>query len=54
MTDRGGEFRAAAAQCLALAQTTTDPSTRAALINMAQRFYERANRPSPKKPKKEE
>jgi hypothetical protein len=34
---------------LALAQTTTDPSTRAALINMAQRFHERANRPSPKK-----
>jgi hypothetical protein len=45
MADRGNEFRAAAAQCLALAQSTTDPTTRAALIGMAQRFHDRANRP---------
>jgi hypothetical protein len=45
MADRGNEFRAAAAQCLALAQSTTDPTTRAALIGMAQKFHERANRP---------
>jgi hypothetical protein len=45
MADRGDEFRAAAAQCLALAQTSTDPNTRVALIGMAQRFHDRANRP---------
>jgi hypothetical protein len=45
MADRGDEFRATAAQCLALAQTTTDLSTRAALISIAQRFNDHANRP---------
>jgi hypothetical protein len=47
MPDRADEFRITAAQCLALAQSTTDPSTRASLILMAQRLYERANRPPP-------
>ena len=45
MADRGDEFRAAAAQCLALAQTATGLSTRAALISIAQRFHDHANRP---------
>jgi hypothetical protein len=44
MADRGDEFRSAAAQCLALAQGTTDTSTRTALVALAQRFYDRANR----------
>ena len=45
MADRGDEFRATAAQCLALAQIATDWSTRAALISIAQRFHDHANRP---------
>jgi len=45
MTDGGGEFRAAAAHCLTLAQTSTDPGMRASLVAMAQRFLDRANRP---------
>jgi hypothetical protein len=45
MPDRPEEFRRTAAECLALAQATTDARTRAALIDMAQRLYDRANRP---------
>src|SRR5262249_1478204 len=45
MPDRPEEFRRTAAECLALAQTTTDPRTRAALIDMAQRLYDRASHP---------
>jgi hypothetical protein len=45
MPDRLEEFRRTAAECLTLAHTTTDPRTRAALIDMAQRLYDRASRP---------
>jgi hypothetical protein len=36
-------LRGTAAQCLALAQSTPDPRTRAALITMAQKLHEMAN-----------
>jgi len=45
MTDQAREFRRTAAECLALAQTTTDPNTRAALIIMAQRLHDLATPP---------
>ena len=45
MADRADELKETAAQCLALAHTTTDSQTRAALLTMAQKLYERANRP---------
>jgi hypothetical protein len=38
MADRTDELRSTAAQCLALAQSTTDPQTRAALLIMAQKL----------------
>ena len=43
MADRTEELRGTAAQCLALAQSTSDPRTRAALITMAQKLHEMAN-----------
>jgi hypothetical protein len=43
MADRTEELRGTAAQCLALAQSTPDPRTRAALITMAQKLHEMAN-----------
>ena len=43
MADRPEGLRDTAAQCVALAQSTTDPRTRAALITMAQKLYEMAN-----------
>jgi len=46
MTERSEDFHLTAAQCLALAQTTTDPSTRAGLITMAQQLHDLANRGS--------
>jgi hypothetical protein len=47
MADRTDELRATAAQCLALAQSTTDPQTRAALLIMAQKLNDMAsNRPA--------
>jgi hypothetical protein len=46
MADRGDDIRQTAAQCLTLARTTTDPSTRASLIAMAQRLHDMANRPT--------
>jgi hypothetical protein len=46
MPDRAENFRLTAAECLAVARITTDASTRAALITMAQRLYELANQPS--------
>ena len=47
MADRIDQLRATAAQCLSLAQSTTDPQTRAALLIMAQRLNELAsNRPA--------
>jgi hypothetical protein len=45
MTDRAEELRSTAAQCLTLAQSTTDPMTRTALVAMAQRLHDLANRP---------
>ena len=45
MPDRE-ELRATAAQCVALAQSTIDPRTRAALTIMAQKLYDMANRQS--------
>jgi hypothetical protein len=42
--DRDEELRKEAAKCLALAQATTDPKTRAELLHMAQRFNDLANR----------
>jgi hypothetical protein len=47
MADRIDQLRATAAQCLSLAQSTTDPQTRAALLIMAQRLNDMAsNRPA--------
>jgi hypothetical protein len=43
MADRTEELRDTAAHCLALAHSTPDPRTRAALITMAQKLYEMAN-----------
>src|SRR5260370_35007270 len=45
MADRTEELRGTAAQCLALAQSTPDPLTRAALITMAQKLYGMAHDP---------
>jgi hypothetical protein len=38
MADRADELKETAAQCLALAHTTTDPQTRAALLIMAEKL----------------
>jgi len=43
MTDRTEELRETAAQCVALAQSTTDPAVRAALTIMAQKLCDVAN-----------
>jgi hypothetical protein len=43
MADRPKELRDTAAHCLALAHSTPDPRTRAALITMAQKLYEMSN-----------
>lgn len=43
MYDRIEGYRRAAAECLEAARCTTDISTRAALVMMAQRWFERAN-----------
>ena len=43
MTERAEELRETAAQCLALAQSTTDPKVRAALTIMAQKLCDVAN-----------
>jgi hypothetical protein len=40
--DRSDEFRKAAANCVALARTTSDPIARSNLLTMAQRWYEMA------------
>jgi hypothetical protein len=42
MAGRTDELKETAAQCLARAHSTTDPPTRAALLTMAQKLYERA------------
>jgi hypothetical protein len=47
MADRTDELRGTAAECLGLAQSTTDPQTRAALLIMAQKLNDMAsNRPT--------
>jgi hypothetical protein len=43
MADRIAELRATAAQCLALAQSTSDPQMRVALTTMAQKLYDMAS-----------
>jgi hypothetical protein len=45
MTDRSDEFRKAAVDCLQLARVTSDHSTRAALLMMAQKWFDLANGP---------
>jgi hypothetical protein len=44
MADRRDELKETAAQCLTLAHSTTDPHTRAALLTMAQKLYDRASK----------
>ena len=44
--DRSDEFRKAAADCVALARTTSDPMMRTNLLTMAQRWYDLANGPA--------
>ena len=43
--DRSEEFRIAAAECLALLPTTTDESSRARLLTMAQKWFAWADGP---------
>jgi hypothetical protein len=43
MADRADELRATATQCLALAQSTIDSQTRAALLIMAQKLNDMAS-----------
>ena len=45
MPDRSDDFRKAALDCLRLAHTTTDHGTRAALLLMAQKWFDLANGP---------
>jgi hypothetical protein len=42
MSSRLDEFRRAAADCLALARTTTDPATRVSLVILAQQWIDMA------------
>ena len=44
MADRRDELKETAGQCLALAHSTTDPHTRAALFTIAQKLYDRASK----------
>lgn len=44
MADRADDLKESAAQCLALAHSTTDPRTRAALLTMAQKLYDLARK----------
>ena len=43
MADRADELRDTAAQCLALAQSTTEPQTQVALLIMAQKLNDMAS-----------
>jgi hypothetical protein len=43
MSDRSDEFRRAAQDCLQLARATSDPGTRAALLLMAQKWFDLAD-----------
>src|SRR5262249_51194383 len=44
LADRRDERKETAAQCLALAHSTTEPHTRAALLTMAQKLYDQARK----------
>jgi len=44
MAERKDQLKETAAQCLALAHSTTDPHTRAALLTMAQKLNDRTTR----------
>ena len=44
MSNRKDELKETAAQCLALAHSTTDPHTRAALLTMAQKLQDGASK----------
>ena len=44
MAGRRDELKETAAQCLGLAHSTTDARTRAALLTMAQKLYDRASK----------
>jgi hypothetical protein len=46
MSDGSDEFRQAASECLRLARTTSDQSTRASLLIMAQKWFDLANGPA--------
>jgi hypothetical protein len=43
MPDRSDEYRHAAAKCVAIARTTSDPDTRTKLLTMAQKWHDMAN-----------
>jgi hypothetical protein len=46
MPDRSDEFRSLAAECVAIARTTTDPAARVTLLTMAQKWFDLANGPT--------
>jgi hypothetical protein len=46
MADRPDALKETAAQCLALGYSTTDQRTRAALLAMALKLYDRATKPA--------
>ena len=43
MPDSSDGYRQAAAECVAIARTTSDPDTRVKLMTMAQRWFDMAN-----------
>jgi hypothetical protein len=43
MPDRSDEFRKLAAECVAIARTTSDPAARVTLLTMAQKCFDQAN-----------
>jgi hypothetical protein len=43
MPDHSDGYRQAAAECLAIARSTTDPDTRFKLLTMAQRWFDMAS-----------
>jgi hypothetical protein len=46
MPDRSDEFRKLAAECVAIARTTSDPVARVTLLTMAQKWFDLANGPT--------
>jgi hypothetical protein len=46
MSDRSDEFRNLAAECVAIARTTSDPAARVTLLTMAQKWFDLANGPT--------